>query len=197
MHVSRIEHGDLSLRLEATDWGAFIREACLELAPKAKAQGKQILIEIPPKLPPVAVDRMSIVEVINNLVDNALKYGAPASNVVVAVAQTADGVETQVRDRGEGIPENVLDKLFTKFYRASRTKLSHRGTGLGLYMSKSIVEAHGGKIWVRSQVGEGSVFGFNLPVYDKLNKKHMPVTSNNKIIRGVHGWIKNHSLYRG
>ena len=106
-------------------------------------------------------------------------------------------VETRVADQGVGIPENAIDKLFTKFYRSHRTRTSHRGTGLGLYMSKAIVEAHGGSIWVESKAGEGSTFGFLLPIYDKLNPGHVALEQNNKIIRGIHGWIKNHSLYRG
>ncbi|MBI3983887.1 PAS domain S-box protein [Candidatus Microgenomates bacterium] len=197
LHVSRIEHGNLNLKLEPINWIDFMRAACKELANKAAVQGKQLLVQLPENLPEVAVDRMSIVEVINNLVDNAIKYSNQGTKITVTVSLNDNMVETRVADQGVGIPENAIDKLFTKFYRSHRTRTSHRGTGLGLYMSKAIVEAHGGSIWVESKAGEGSTFGFLLPIYDKLNPGHVALERNNKIIRGIHGWIKNHSLYRG
>lgn len=196
LHVSRIEHGELNLKLEAVNWLELIKQAVTELQTKAQVQHKQINLVAPASLPQVAVDRLSIIEVINNLVDNAIKYSPSDTTVTLTLRQNGQTVETVVQDQGVGIPENAIDKLFTKFYRSHRTRSSHRGTGLGLYMSKSIVEAHGGSIWVHSKVGEGSTFGFVLPIYDEA-RAHVSLESNNKIIRGVHGWIKNHSLYRG
>lgn len=196
LHVSRIEHGDLNFKLEPADWVSLIKNVCHELAQKASVQGKALKLNLPDELPEVGVDRMSIVEVITNLIDNAIKYSDRGTKITVAVRQEGETIETAITDQGAGIPENAIDKLFTKFYRSHRTRDSHRGTGLGLYMSKSIVEAHGGSIWVRSQPGEGSTFGFSLPIYAKMG--YRPKTDESKkIIRGVHGWIKNHSLYRG
>ncbi len=197
LHVSRIEHGDLNLKLEPTDWIELMQSTCQELINKASILGKKLVLNLPDKLPPVAVDRTSIVEVINNLVDNAIKYSETGTEVIVSVKPSSDMIETIIQDSGVGIPENAIDKLFTKFYRSHRTRASHRGTGLGLYMSKAIVEAHGGNIWVHSVVGQGSTFGFLLPTYDKLSHRHLEVDGASKITRGVHGWIKNHSLYRG
>lgn len=197
LHVSRIEHGDLNLKLEVSDWGKLVQTAVEDLKTKAALQDKQLKLTIEPKLPKVAVDKMSIVEVLNNLIDNAIKYSARDSQITITVKRNGDTVETSVQDHGVGIPENAIDKLFTKFYRSHRTRTSHRGTGLGLYMSKAIVEAHGGNVWVHSIIDEGSTFGFMLPVYNKGTNPHQAVEANNKITRGVHGWIKNHSLYRG
>lgn len=197
LHVSRIEHGDLSLKLEELDWSQLVIGTTDELKQKASVQGKKLEFKIASGLPHVAVDKMSITEVINNLVDNAIKYSGQGTTVTLSVRQNGEMIETTIQDQGVGIPENAIDKLFTKFYRSHRTRTSHRGTGLGLYMSKSVVEAHGGSIWVRSKVDEGSTFGFLLPVYNKDTQPHINVEKNNQITRGVHGWIKNHSLYRG
>lgn len=196
LHVSRIEHGNLNLKFEKVNWLDLVKQACDELSKKAQLQGKQLKLELPSELPEVAVDKMSIAEVINNLVDNAIKYSEAGKTVTVSVRQNEDMIETIIQDQGVGIPQNALDKLFTKFYRSHRTRTSHRGTGLGLYMSKGIIEAHGGSIWVRSKENEGSTFGFVLPQYKHVSGKHN-VDSSNKVTRGIHGWIKNHSLYRG
>ncbi len=152
LHVSQIEHGDLNLKLEPTDWIDLIKHAVAELTPKAEVQGKKLVLSLPPQLPLVSVDRMSIIEVVNNLVDNAIKYSDEGREVVITLRSNGNMIETIVSDHGIGIPENAIDKLFTKFYRSHRTRGSHRGTGLGLYMSKAIIEAHGGSVWVRSKV---------------------------------------------
>ncbi|HZM63807.1 MAG TPA: ATP-binding protein, partial [Candidatus Saccharimonadales bacterium] len=83
-----------------------------------------------------------------------------------------------------------------KFYRSHRSKEQVGGTGLGLYLSKAIVEAHGGHIWVQSKEGQGSVFGFTVVPYAQLAETSK-AGDNKDIVRGAHGWIKNHSLYRG
>lgn len=193
LHVSHIEHGELNLNLEQGDWQEIVSEACVDLTAKAESQGKKLVTEFGGKLPGVSVDKVSITEVISNLVDNAIKYSNRGQTVKVKVYKSDDGVITEVIDKGLGIPSSVLDKLFTKFYRSHRTRSSHRGTGLGLYVSKAIVEAHGGRIWVESREGKGSTFGFELPKVAKNDND----SDNSDITRGVHGWIKNHSLYRG
>lgn len=193
LHVSHIEHGELNLQKEVSDWGEIVTNACSELNIKAHEQRKSIELIVDKDIPAVAVDKTSITEVLNNLIDNALKYSEPDSKVSVVIRHKKQTVSTEVIDRGIGIPPNAVGKLFTKFYRSHRTRTSHRGTGLGLYMSKAIVEAHNGHIWVESKEGEGSVFGFELPAVAKRSDGE----DNNDITRGVHGWIKNHSLYKG
>lgn len=195
LNVSRIEHGNLNLKMEKTDWLQVLRATTETLLPKAELQRKKIVLELPQELPAVSVDKVSIVEVINNLVDNAIKYSGPETTITVCAQVKDQTVETTVADQGLGIPENALDKLFSKFYRSHRTRSSHQGTGLGLYMSKGIIEAHGGSIWVHTKENEGSTFGFFLPIYKEVAGEDQ--TSDNRIVRGIHGWIKNHTLYRG
>lgn len=195
LHVSHIEHGELNLQLEVSDWKEIINDIVEELNKKAATQGKSVVTDIQDDLPQVSVDRVSITEVLNNLIDNAIKYSDRGQEVKVRVTadRKAGILSTEVIDQGVGMPSNTIDKLFTKFYRSHRTRTSHRGTGLGLYMSKEIVEAHGGRVHVESKEGEGSTFGFDLPTVASQDGE----SDNSNITRGVHGWIKNHSLYRG
>ncbi|MEX0748527.1 MAG: ATP-binding protein [Candidatus Saccharimonadales bacterium] len=193
LHVSRIEHGELNMNRETHEWNEIVRTVASELNQKAIAQGKSLLLNPHPKELYVSVDQVSITEVITNLIDNAIKYSKRGQKITVNVNRSKTGITTEIVDQGVGIPANAVGKLFTKFYRSHRTRTSHRGTGLGLYMSKSIVEAHGGRIWVESKEGEGSTFGFELPEVAKDSAG----SDNGNITRSVHGWIKNHSLYRG
>lgn len=192
LHVSRIEHGELNINPEVSSWPEVVKPVVDELRNKARSQNKKLVLNIEKNLPQVSVDKVSINEVITNLIDNAIKYSHRGQQITVNVYRGENTVITEVVDQGVGMPENTISKLFTKFYRSHRTKTSHRGTGLGLYMSKSIIEAHGGRIWVESVEDRGSTFGFELPQVDKNGQD-----SDNNITKGVHGWIKNHSLYRG
>ncbi len=197
LNVARIENDQLVLQLHEDSWPAIIQTAVNDLTLRARVQGVELQTSIAAELPNVGVDRVSIYEVLVNLVDNAIKYSSnvPVKKVVIKAYVNSEGlVETTVQDQGVGIPASVLSNLFEKFYRSHRSKTQIGGTGLGLYLSKAIVEAHGGHIWVRSKEGLGSTFGFTLVPYTKLadEKKN---GNNNDISRGVHGWIKNHSLY--
>jgi len=197
LNVARIENDQLVLQLREDTWPNIVRTAIDDLSLRARVLDVEISANIAPDLPTVGVDRVSMYEVLLNLLDNAIKYSAKSPNKEVLISATvnAEGlVETTVQDAGVGIPAGILPNLFEKFYRSHRSKAQIGGTGLGLYLSKAIVEAHGGHIWVRSKEGIGSTFGFTIVPYAKLadEKKN---GDNNDINRGVHGWIKNHSLY--
>jgi signal transduction histidine kinase len=100
--------------------------------------------------------------VLNNFLTNAIKYSSEVSTIDVSVRQSGNSVEFSVRDHGPGIPQEYISKVFDRFFKVPGSKAG--GTGLGLSISKEFIEAQGGKIWVRSEVGTGSTFGFNLPV---------------------------------
>jgi signal transduction histidine kinase len=195
LNVAKVEDNQLVLRLDEEKWNDVLSAALENM--KLRAQVREIIIasEIEPNLPTVGVDRVSIYEVIGNLIDNAIKYSGESKKIVVKAGLNKEGlVETTVQDFGVGIPTAVLPSLFEKFSRSHRTKDTTGGTGLGLYLSKAIIGAHGGDIWVRSKEGEGSVFGFTLQPYAKLADAQK--AGNKEIVRQAHGWIKNHSLYR-
>ncbi len=122
-------------------------------------------IKVPHGLPPLNVDRIRIAQVITNLVENAVKFSNEGSSIIIEVKSDDGNLVFSVEDQGEGISPEHIEKLFDRFYQAGRaTSGKTRGTGLGLAICKGIIEAHGGKIWVESQTGVGSVFSFKLPV---------------------------------
>jgi two-component system sensor histidine kinase VicK len=195
LNVARVDDDQLELRLEEGDWPTILKDAINALSLRAKVRDITLKCRIDTNLPAVGVDRISIYEVINNLVDNAIKYSGQSRVINIDTHLTQDGlVETTVQDFGVGIPSGVMPNLFTKFYRDHRNRAQIGGTGLGLYLSKAIVTAHGGNLWVRSKEGEGSTFGFTLLPYSQLAEAAKQ--GDHEITRGAHGWIKNHSLYR-
>lgn len=165
---------------------------------RASAQHRLLSVNLPADLPTVAVDRASMSEVFGNLIDNAIKYSNEGGAINVTAKVNGDFVDFSVQDSGIGMPENVVANLFQKFYRSYRSRETIAGTGIGLYISKAIVESHGGNISVRSQDGHGSTFTVSIPIYstvaDKLKARD---NSNEGLIREGNGWIKNHSMYRG
>ena len=165
---------------------------------RASTQSRMLQVNIPPDLPTIAADRNSLSEVLANLIDNAIKYSHEGGVVQVSAAVDGDFVKCSVKDSGIGMPGSVVSGLFTKFYRSHRTSQNFSGTGLGLYISKAIIESHGGSIGVRSKEGEGSVFTFSVPIYSAVAQKLLANNNSNEgIINSGGGWIKNHSMYKG
>jgi signal transduction histidine kinase len=196
LNVARVEEDQLTLQLQEEDWDTTLRSSIEAMSMRAKVRGITLKCSVQTGLPSVGVDRLSIREVINNLIDNAIKYSGDSKVIEIDTHLSKEGlVETTVRDYGLGISNNIMANLFTKFYRDHRNRAQIGGTGLGLFLSKSIVDAHGGSIWVQSKEGEGSTFGFTLMPYAQLAEE-LKQSGNNEITRGAHGWIKNHSLYR-
>jgi len=125
----------------------------------------QLKVIVPAELPPVFVDEMRIGQVLINLVENATKFSPKGSEITIEAQLAGDQINISVTDRGQGIAPELLDKVFDRFYQAESIVAGRKGgTGLGLSICRGIVEAHGGKIWVESKVGEGSKFSFSLPV---------------------------------
>ncbi len=196
LNVARIEEDQLQLRLQSEDWGTVLKSAIEGLSIRAKVRGIDLQCVVAPDLPAVGIDRISVHEVLNNLIDNAIKYSGDSKIIKVDAHMNQEGlVETTIQDFGLGISSGVLPNLFTKFYRDHRNRAQIGGTGLGLYLSKTIVTAHGGNVTVNSREGQGSTFGFTLVPYAQLTEE-LKQSENKEIVRGAHGWIKNHSLYR-
>jgi len=142
------------------------------------------------------VDRYSIYEVLANLLDNAIKYSKGTDEIYVSALLNKQGlVETSVKDFGLGIDASILPHVFDKFYRNHRNRAQIGGTGLGLYVSRAIVDAHGGEISVNSKVNEGSTFTFTVLPFSQVQGAGKTL-GNPDLTRNAHGWIKNHSLYR-
>jgi two-component system phosphate regulon sensor histidine kinase PhoR/two-component system sensor histidine kinase VicK len=166
---------------------------------RAASQGRMLSVHLPDDLPTVAADAASVSEVLSNLIDNALKYSNEGGAVNVTATTEGNFVSVSVQDHGIGMPGNVVSNLFHKFYRSHRSRETVSGTGIGLYISKAIVESHGGKIGVRSVENEGSTFTFSLPIYSTVADKLQASNNSNEglINRTEGGWIKNHAMFRG
>ncbi len=196
LNVARVDDDQLELQLQAEDWSTVLKNAIEGISLRAKVRGVTLKCSIAGGLPSVGVDRLSITEVVNNLIDNAIKYSGSSKVIEINAHLSPEGlVETTFKDYGLGISGSIMPNLFTKFYRDHRNRSQIGGTGLGLYLSKAIVTAHGGSLWVRSKENEGSTFGFTLVPYTRLADE-LKRNGNGEMTRGAHGWIKNHSLYR-
>lgn len=198
LNTSRYDRRHLKLSLAEDTITAVYDGIKDDMALRASSQNRLLSIDIPNDLPTIVTDRSSLGEVLSNLIDNAIKYSNEGSTINVYARKNGDYVDISVQDRGIGMPENVVKNLFQKFYRSHRSRESVPGTGIGLYVSKAIVESHGGLISVRSESGKGSTFTVSIPIYatvaDKLSASH---NSNEGIISSGRGWIKNHSMFRG
>jgi signal transduction histidine kinase len=165
---------------------------------RAVLQNRGLVVNIPGELPTVAADRASMGEVFGNLIDNAIKYSNEGGLIEVTAKTNGEFVEVSVADQGIGMPQSVVSQLFQKFYRSHRSRETVAGTGIGLYISKAIVESHGGTISVRSEEGKGSTFTVSIPIYATVaDKLKAGDNSNEGLISEGKGWIKNHSMYRG
>lgn len=196
LNVSRVDNDQLLFKLSKEDWADIVTAAANDMSLQAQLRGIKLTLQIQPNLPPVGVDRVTVYEVLINLLDNAIKYSDKSKEIIIKSSLTKDGfVETTVQDFGIGVPEAIMTNLFDKFYRSHRNVLRVGGTGLGLYLSKAIISGHGGNIWVRSKEGQGSAFSFTVLPFSRLADEQKN-KDNGDIIRSAHGWIKNHSYYR-
>lgn len=196
LNVARFDNDQLFLNLRQAQWKPLLEAAVSDMDLRAKVRGVKLTLTIDNNLPDVGVDPVSIYEVVCNLIDNAIKYSGASKNIAIHSYLTQDGkIETTVQDSGVGIPESAMPNLFDKFYRDHHNRSQVGGTGMGLYLSKAIVNAHSGNIWVQSKEGKGSTFGFTLLPYSQL-AADQKTGDNADITRTAHGWIKNHSMYR-
>jgi two-component system phosphate regulon sensor histidine kinase PhoR len=160
--AARIETGQLKIDARPLDMRAFL----LDLRERMSEVGgaERISVAAPESLPPVLADADRLERILMNLLTNALKYSAPGTPVTVSVTLRDRELVTAVSDQGSGIPPDELRRLFERYYRARAGRERKEGLGLGLYITKGLVEAHGGHIWVESELGRGSTFYFSLPI---------------------------------
>ena len=165
LSVSRIERNDLVIETKPLDLRIIIKDIFSSFQQEAMTRRQNFAINMPDKLPLVMADPFRIGQVFVNLISNAIAYTPDAGNVSVTVADRKDHIEIAIKDNGEGIPKEALPRLFTKFFRVSGSlEQGSKGTGIGLFITKSIVESHKGKNWAESELGKGSTFTITLTV---------------------------------
>lgn len=165
LDVSAIESGKLELRFSATSLPPFLAQCHADQVRLARLKGIELRLELEAGLPQVRMDASRVTQVLANLIGNAVKFSHPATTITLGAKASADEVELRVADEGPGIPEAELSRLFSEFGRTSvKPTAGERSTGLGLAIVRRIVDAHGGRAWAESRLGEGSTFRFTLPV---------------------------------
>ncbi|MGD8835676.1 MAG: HAMP domain-containing sensor histidine kinase [Desulfobacteraceae bacterium] len=172
MQASRLEPGALKLEFKPVDSVALVSSSIESLKPAAEAKDISIHSHIPPETPEIVGDSKYLQQVFLNLMGNAIKFSDTGSEVWVKVQQGPDllSLTFSIIDNGPGILDEDQAKLFNKFYRAPSVRDHLDGVGLGLSITKNIVEAHNGSIWVESIVGQGSTFSFALPLAPSANR---------------------------
>lgn len=165
LDVSRLQTGKFELQKSAINLGELLASEISQLKLTAKSHDVKLNYDLPSDLPTIELDHNKIRQVMMNMIDNAIFYSRADSEVAISLYSQAGKIIFTVRDRGIGVPRGEQSKLFTKFYRGSNArKVRPDGTGVGLYMARKVVVAHGGSIIFDSQENAGSTFGFKLPI---------------------------------
>lgn len=164
LDISKIEAGKLRLQKRSTDIVSLVKKVLRSLRPYAKSKGIKLETSFDAKLSRVPADLDRLTQVLTNLVDNAIKFSHENGEVFIKAKKGKDVIEVSVADSGIGISPENFNRIFNKFQRVEKgISLKQRGTGLGLPISKEIIQLHGGKIWVESEMRRGSKFTFTLP----------------------------------
>ena len=165
LSLSRIESGRLQLDLQPVDLAALVAANVNLNRVLAEKKKIRLVFKVGDELPPMRLDAAKIEQVMNNLISNALKFSYPDRTIEVNVARAADVARVAVKDEGQGIPAEELDKIFKPFEKTSvKSTGGEQSTGLGLAIASRIVEGHGGHIEVESESGHGSTFTVTLPI---------------------------------
>jgi two-component system, OmpR family, phosphate regulon sensor histidine kinase PhoR len=166
LELSRMDADRVDLELDRLSVSQFV-QSCIETTQRSAAEKNlRVSVNLKTSLPDIAADRRRLAEVLQNLLDNAVQYTPSGGRITVSASSDGDEVEFSVSDTGIGIPKVDQPRIFERFYRVDVARSREvGGTGLGLSIAKHLVEAHGGRIWVESEVGQGSQFHFTVPVF--------------------------------
>jgi signal transduction histidine kinase len=172
LNVSRIQSGKMKLNVERIPPASIVEEI-LGIS-KVQSDKHELVVEIAPGLPPMWLDKEKLKEVTVNLISNAIKYSPKGGKVWVRMFLDGANLRVEIKDQGIGVAKEHLPKLFEAFYRVDSSHTAEiPGTGLGLVIVKAIVEHHGGRVWIDSELGQGTTVGFLLPVRRELNPAEM------------------------
>jgi len=163
LDLSRIEAGRLDLKPTFVDLPELIRK--VEGRIEQQAAGRRLLLDIPVVMEPVLAEQAKLEQVMLNIIGNALKYSPEGGDIEISVRRLKEKAMVSVTDHGIGIPQEQLPFIFEKYHRGGKSEGGGiRGAGLGLFVTKSIVEAHGGRIWAESTEGKGTCMIFTIPL---------------------------------
>lgn len=165
LEISRLTRRGAALQRGLVDLGEVVDDVAMSLQPVLAERCMTFDAELPPQLPVIDADRDLLKQVLVNLIHNAVKFSPPGRTVQVRATHAGGVVEVEVRDEGYGIAPEELGRVFEPYFRSGDGRVAReRGTGLGLSVVKTIVEQHGGRVWVESQPDHGTSFRFTLPL---------------------------------
>ena len=167
LDMARMESLGFQLNLELQDIRPLLQNVVRELDPVASEKNQSLTLDVPPSIPIVNADSTHIEQIMFNLVNNALKFTGEGTKIQIMLGQEGTNIIVKVHDDGVGITEEEQVRIFTPYYRIEADRQRFPGLGLGLTVSKQLVEMHKGKMWVESELGKGSTFAFTLPVAEQ------------------------------
>ena len=169
LNVSRIEEGKFGFNFEKTDFQEVLVAAKGNLEGLIAKNHQELIVQKPEKIPLVYLDKERMIMVLQNLLDNAVKYTPEYGKIEIIITTDKNFLYVKVKDQGIGIGKNDQTKLFSKFFRAANAvKLETEGSGLGLFIVKNIIEKHNGSIELKSEEGRGTEINFSLPIERKI-----------------------------
>lgn len=170
LNVARIEEGKYLNNIGLVNFGDVVEAVVMSYKEEIKKRGLLLEFLNPEDLPKVMVDADKMQIAISNLLDNAVRYTPKGGKITVAIEKKDDEwLEVKIQDTGAGISSNQQNKAFTKFFRGDNImKIETEGTGLGLFITKNIIDAHGGKIWFESELNKGTTFRFTVPIKERF-----------------------------
>jgi signal transduction histidine kinase len=157
-----MEAGGIPLERARVPAAEIVADSVEAQRPRTSAASLELVVDLPADLPELWCDRHRLLQVLENLIGNAVKFTSPGGRITVGAQREPDDVRFWVRDTGAGIASEDLPRVFDRFWQANRADRS--GVGLGLPIVKGLVEAHGGQVWVDSDPGAGSTFSFTIPI---------------------------------
>jgi PAS domain S-box-containing protein len=171
LDMSRLGAGMLSIEKAPTGISKLFQEVLAGV--QVRAPGHRFTLDLPAKLPRARIDSKRIRQVLDNLTDNAVKHSRAGTEITIRARKKGDEILVAVSDQGTGIPKNILPRVFERFFSSGKRHVAGTsGAGLGLSICKGLVEAHGGRIWIESEVGRGTTCFFTLPVYQRPGNDH-------------------------
>ncbi len=171
LDMTKLQNGRLKLSLLPVSMEEIMLDVVATMRPLTDRKQQSLQAEITPKLPSVLGDRRRIEQILTNLISNANRYTQAGGSITVKIGQEAGKLQVSVADNGPGIELREQELIFERFYRATSNQSSKTGTGLGLSIARSLVELHGGRIWVESKPGQGSTFYFTLPLQSQAEQR--------------------------
>lgn len=171
LDLAKLKSGHIELRRKSVNLRKMADDLVGLFHPLLEKKGIQCVVDIPSQMPPLSADEEKVRQVLTNLLSNALKFTPSGGKITIKARNQTEFVEVAVQDTGAGIPEEAREAVFERFKQLKNAKdigAGQKGTGLGLAIAKGNVEAHGGNIWLESEVGKGTTFYFTLPLYGDI-----------------------------